>query len=271
MSTGTAASGSRAPQRLRVGGRGALTVVLVAAFAASAATVELSALSGGTGALVDVVASITHPELSPDFLADVAVEAWRTVAYAVTGMTVGAAIGLPGAVLASGVLVRRRALRLPSSIGTRAGLGVVRAIHELVWALLFVQVFGLSPLAGVFAIGIPYGGIVGRVVAERLQDVPEAPLQALRTSGASEWQVMCYGRLPIAGADIASYLFYRFECAVRAAAILSFVGLGGLGLPIETAIDDLAFERIWAPLAALTLIIVAVDLVSARVRRRVLG
>lgn len=152
--------------------------------------------------------------------------------------------------------------------GVRGVLGFLRAIHELIWALIFVTAFGLSPLAGALAIGIPYGGIIGRILAERLQDVPDAPLQALRSSGASEMQVLIYGRAPAALADMVSYFFYRFECAVRSAAVLSFVGLGGIGFRISIALDDLRFGQVWTLLFALVLIIIAIDTWSAQVRRR---
>ena len=74
------------------------------------------------------------------------------------------------------------------------------------------------PLAAVLALAIPYGGILGRIYSELLQDVPEEPLRALRSAGASEWRVMLYGRLPMALPDMLSYTFYRFECGIPAAA-----------------------------------------------------
>lgn len=255
-------------------GRGVLTLILVAAFAVSCLGVEGAegvSGAGGTAALGELVQSIAQPDLSPGFVGRVVLATLVTVAYAVAGISVGLLVGLPSALAASGVLVQRRRLRLLSVTVSRGVLAVLRAMHELVWALLFVAAFGLSPWAGVLAIGVPYGATIGRVVAERIQDVPGEPLEALRTAGASEWQVLVLGRLPAAGADLVGYLFYRFECAIRAAAILSFVGLGGLGFLVEIALDDLRFERVWPPLLALVLVIVAVDAVSARLRTRMVG
>lgn len=223
---------------------------------------------GGWRVLGEILASLVRPDLSPAFLATVARESLLSVAYAVAGTTVAVAIGVPGALIASGVLLRGRSTRLASATAARGLLAVPRAIHELVWALLFVNAFGLSPMAGVLAIGVPYGAIIARVLAERLQDVPPEPLEALRTAGASQWQLLAYGRLPLVGADVVAYLFYRFECALRAAAILSFVGLGGIGRPFEAALADLRFERVWTLLFALVLLVLAVDAVSARLRDR---
>src|SRR5205823_6239005 len=151
-----------------------------------------------------------------------------TLAYAIAGITVALAIGFPAGLLASGTVTRRPWLRRLNIGAARGLLACLRAVHELVWAWLFVAAIGLSPLAAVLALGIPYGGILGRIYAELLLDVPEAPLRALRSAGAHEWRVLLYGRLPMAMPDMLSYSFYRLECGIRAAAIMSFVGLGGL-------------------------------------------
>lgn len=254
--------------------RAVLSVVLVGAVVWSLVTLDTSAgllHSRGLDALREILVAAARPDLSLSFLRTVVADAWTTLSFALAGMTVAVAIGVPGAVVASGVLFRRPPLRLVTAGGTRGVLGVLRAIHELVWALLFVSAFGLSPWAGVLAIGVPYGAIIGRVVAERLQDVPAEPLTALRSAGASEVEVLLYGRAPQVAADVAGYLLYRFECAVRAAAILSFVGLGGIGFRISLALADLDFERVWTLIFALAVLITALDLASARIRSRLLG
>jgi phosphonate transport system permease protein len=123
-------------------------------------------------------------------------------------------------------------------------------------------------MAAVLALGIPYAGILGRIYSELLQDVPEAPLRALRSAGASEWRVFWYGRLPMALPDMLSYTFYRLECGVRSAAILSFVGLGGLGYQVQIALADLDYATAWTFLLALVALVVGVDVWSTLVRRK---
>lgn len=261
----------------RLSRRGVLSLVLVAAVLASLVAVvavdpaDRLLNRGGFGLLAEIVTSVVRPDLSPAFLARVGRATMLSVAYAVAGTTVAVVIGLPGALLASGVLARGRRLRLASVTAARGLLAVPRAVHELVWALLFVEAFGLSPWAGILAIGVPYGAIIARVLAERLQDVPSEPLEALRTTGASQWQLLVFGRVPQVAPDVAAYLFYRFECAVRAAAILSFVGLGGIGLEVDVALADLRFGRVWTLLFALVLVIVVIDVISARLRARVVA
>jgi phosphonate transport system permease protein len=253
------------------GARTQLTLVLFAAFVWSALSVDAPAgvlHTGGLDALGEIALAFVTPDLSPSLLWTVTSDAWTTLAFAIAGMTVAVVAGVPLGIVASGVLQTSRFKRLGVMAAARALLATLRAVHEIVWAILLVTAFGLTPVAGVLAIGVPYAGILGRILAERLQDAPLEPLDALRSSGASETEVLVYGRMPASAADVVSYAFYRLECAVRAAAVLSFVGLGGLGLRISTAYDDLAFERMWTAVFALVLLIVGIDLWSALVRRR---
>lgn len=249
--------------------RAVLGLILVGAGLWSALAVggpELN--SRGWEALGDLGVAAVTPEVSPDWLTTLAGDALTTVSYAVVAMVVATVVGFAGGLVAAGAVGRRSrpATRL-ARIGARSALGAVRAVHELVWALLFVQAFGLEPWAAVLAIGLPYGGMVGRVVAERLEDVPAGPLASLTTAGASELQVTLYGRLPLAGADLVGYLVYRFECAVRASAVLGFVGLGGLGFRIENALVDLDFRAAWSGVYVLVAVVAAVNLVGGRLRR----
>jgi phosphonate transport system permease protein len=256
------------PVRPRPGTRSLLTALLVVAFAASLLAVDVDGASGGAAAARDLVTELVQPDLSPAFLATVAQATVLTAAYAVAGMSVAVVVGVPGALLASGVLARRRSSRAVTVAATRGVLATLRAVHELVWALLLLTVLGLHPLSGVLAIGIPYGATMARVLGDRLLDVPRAPLDALTAAGASPWQVLLYGRLPLAGADLAGYLFYRLECAVRAAAVLSFIGLGGIGLRIEVALADLRFDQVGTLLLALLLLVVGVDGTARAARAR---
>jgi hypothetical protein len=131
-------------------------------------------------------------------------------------------------------------------------LAGLRAVYELVWAWLLVTAIGLSPYAGVLALAIPYAGILGRMYAERLNDVPEAPVRALAAAGAGQIKQLSYGRLPLALPDRVGDTFYRCECAVRSSAVMSFIGLGGLGYRIQLGVDDLRFHQVGTYLVALS-------------------
>lgn len=252
-------------------GRNVLTLVLLAAFVWSLTTIpwgEDLIHAGGGPAFVQFVKAALTPELSPTFLQRALLASWQTLAYATASMTLAIAIGLPLGIVAAGALATRAFARLTSMYGVRVILAFLRSIHELVWAWLFVVAFGLSPMAGILALAIPYGGILGRVYAEVLQDVPEAPLRALRAAGASEWKVFLYGRFPMALPDLLSYGFYRWECSIRSAAILSFVGIPGLGYLLQVSLIDLKYSQVWTLLAFMVVIIVLVESWSNMVRRR---
>ena len=247
-------------------------IMLTAAIWAVASTIRVDELvhTGGRDALVEIVSAAFTPDLGAGTIHLAAIAAFRTLMYAVAGMSVALLLGIPMGIIASGTLLQRPLARYSVIAATRGVLAAFRAVHEIVWAVLFVFAIGLSPVAGVLAIGIPYGGILGRIIADRITDAPERPLNALRASGASSFQVLLYGRLPFAAPDLISYLFYRLECAVRAAAVLSFVGLGGLGFRITIALDDLKYEEAWTSIYGLVILVTLIDLWSAQVRKRLL-
>jgi phosphonate transport system permease protein len=146
---------------------------------------------------------------------------------------------------------------------------VLRSIPEFVWAFMFVRAVGLGPFPGVLAIGIAYGGILGKVYAEILEGVDTRPVETLHAAGASRLGLVAYGVLPQALPSFVSYTLYRWECAIRASAILGFVGAGGLGQQIELSMRIFDFSEVLTLLAVLAGLVGAVDMVSAWARRRV--
>ena len=252
-------------------GRALLSVLLLGAFMLSLVSAPWGGgivHPGGAAALREFGTALISPDFSPTFLGTTAGAAWQTVTFAVTGLTMALLIGMPLGVLASGALIRGTAPRRTLVVAVRFVLGFLRSIHELVWAWLLVAAIGLSPMAAILALGLNYGGILGRIYSELLADVPEEPLRALRASGASEAKVFLYGRLPMAFPDIVSYTFYRLECGIRSAAILSFVGIAGIGFQLQLSLADLYYDEVWTLLFALIALVAAVDWWSSAVRRR---
>ena len=223
--------------------------------------------TGGGEAIKDFSLALFSLELSPGFLKLALAASWQTVVHAVAGITVAIIVGVPLGIIASGSLGNPGRTRLAVAVAVRFLLAFMRSIHELVWAVLFVAAFGLSSLAVVLAIAIPYAGILGRIYSELLNDVPEGPLDGLRSAGASPPKVLFYGRMPMVLTDLLSYSFYRFECAIRAAAIMSFVGIRGLGFEIQLSLNDLLFSEVWTLLLFLFGLVLLVDYWSTRVRR----
>ena len=248
-----------------------LTLALLAALGWSLSNIDWDAPlvhSGGGASALRFLLALFPPDLTPEFLVITVRASWYTLAYAVAGVTLAVAIGLPLGVIASGTVLREVSpWRRPLMVGARVLLAGMRSVHELVWAVLLVASVGLSPMAGILALAIPYGGILGRIFSELIQDVPQPPLRALWTSGAPPLATLMYGHFQMALPDILSYTFYRLECGIRSAAILSFVGIQGLGYQIQLSMHDLLFSQVWTLLIFLVGIIVVVDMWSTYVRR----
>lgn len=228
------------------------------------------------------VAGAWPPNLSREFLGLMARPMIETIQISVVGTAIAVLIGFPIGLLATSTLMwrgvmherrvaaRRWLLNLPLYGVARALLSVFRAIPEYVWAFMFVRAVGLGPFAGVLAIGIAYGGMLGKVYSEILEAVDPRPLEALQAGGASRAAVVFYGLVPQALPTFVSYTLYRWECAIRASAILGFVGAGGLGQQIELSMRMFQFDEVLTQLAALFVLVALVDLVSGRIRARLL-
>lgn len=251
-----------------------LTFFLIGIFTFSLFSVDWTSdlvHSGGLGIIKEVFLAMFMPDVSKSILTIALESTFITIAYAVAGMTLAIILAFFLGVLASGILFQGSRFQPILKKIFRGLLGFLRAIHELVWAWLFVASFGLNPFAAIFAIAIPYGGILGRIFADNLADVDQKPIDALVSSGASKWQRIFYGYLPMVRNNILSYTMYRFECALRSSAIMSFVGLGGLGYQIQLAINDFNYNEVWTYLYFLILLIVLVDIFSVQLRDQLNG
>ena len=214
--------------------------------------------------------SAAHPELSTAFLGQTARSTFTTLGYAVLGAGLSLVLGgIGGVALSQRVLSRRVREDRPSIVVRAARLALVipRGIHEAVWALVLLSVLGRDPLVAVLSIGIPYGAITAKVYADILDESVARQHRTLRVAGAGRLQALLYGTLPTTGAELASYGFYRFECAVRAAVVLGMVGTGGLGFQLNQSFQGLAYGQMWTSLYALIVLGAAAEWWSGRVRR----
>ncbi len=151
---------------------------------------------------------------------------------------------------------------------TRLLIAVMRSVHELLWAVLFLAAIGLSDLAAVIAIAIPFSGTLAKVFSEMLDEAPRGSANALRGLGAAPAQVFLFGLLPRAIADMSSYAFYRFECALRASAIVGFFGFETLGLYIENSWSEAQYGQVWTFLYTMFVLVIAMEWWSSALRTR---
>jgi phosphonate transport system permease protein len=169
------------------------------------------------------------PVLSPDFLRLTLDATLTTVSYAVLGTALASAIGVVASETfwspAGGSGLGRRRIRSGLAwISARAVLGLPRGVHEAVWVLILVNILGLDPLVAMLGIGIPYGAVTAKVYSEMLDEAPRQGFAALRSAGVGRLASLSYTLGPLAFPDMHSYTFYRFECAIRGAAILARSG-----------------------------------------------
>ena len=219
------------------------------------------------------VASFWPLAHSREFVVMVAQETWRTVAMATAGITLALAIAVPL------TLVNTRALSVSALSGRMAALPyalrqsvrwlltVLRSIPELVWALVFVRVVGLGPTAGVLAIALTYGGMLGKVYGEILESGEAHPTQALLRNGSGRLQAFFYGLLPTSAAELTSYTVYRWECAVRSSVVLGFVGAGGLGQQLDNSMKMFNGGEVASMLLVFMALVALADRASAWLRR----
>jgi phosphonate transport system permease protein len=219
------------------------------------------------------LASFLPPAHSAEFLAMVARESWRTVAIATAGMTLALVVAIPLTLLATRVLsvsaLSGRMAPLPAAArhAVRLLLILLRSVPELVWALVFVRVVGLGPTAGVLAIALTYGGMLGKVYAEILESGEPHATQTLLRNGSSRLQAFAYGLLPQNAAELTSYTVYRWECAIRSSVVLGFVGAGGLGQQLDNSMKMFNGGEVLTMLAVFVALVALADRVSAGLRK----
>ncbi|MFN3629729.1 MAG: PhnE/PtxC family ABC transporter permease [Casimicrobiaceae bacterium] len=226
------------------------------------------------GPMLKFLRDFFPPKVSPEFLALVARETWRTVAIATAGVTLALVIAIPLTLISVRALslsaLTGRMARFPFVLrfAVRGVLILLRSVPELIWALVFVRVVGLGPTAGVIAIALTYGGMLGKVYAEILESGDPHASLALMRNGAGRLQAFFYGLLPQNAAELTSYTVYRWECAIRSSAVLGFVGAGGLGQQMDTSMKMFAGSEVATMLMVFILLVAAADAVSAWLRRQ---
>ena len=205
--------------------------------------------------------------LPPDTSAEFAAYLWQatleTLAIATLGLLLAFVLAVPLSYLATSA-VRERASQNPVA---RAVMTVLRGNPELVWALVFVRVFGLGPAAGVLALGLTYGGMLGKVYAEILESEDGAAARALLRTGSPRALALLYGLLPLASKELVSYTVYRWECAIRASVVMGFVGAGGLGQLMDQAMKMLNGGEACSILLVFVVLVLLADALSGWLRR----
>jgi len=219
------------------------------------------------------LAAFVPPAVGGEFLSLVARETWRTVAIATAGISLALVIAIPATLMSTRVLsISALPGRMgPSPAALRQGirwlLVLLRSIPELVWALVFVRVVGLGPTAGVLAIALTYGGMLGKVYGDILESGETSATRNLLANGSGRLQAFAYSLLPQNAAELTSYTVYRWECAIRSSVVLGFVGAGGLGQQLDNSTKMFAGGEVATMLLVFVALVALADHASAWLRR----
>lgn len=182
------------------------------------------------------------------------------------GTVIGALFSFPIAFLAASNMAPT-----PVTFAARQLLNSIRAVPEIILAIaVMLPIFGLGPLAGALALGVHSIGTLGKLTSEAIESVPPGPVEAVRASGASQLQTLRWAVVPQVLPEAVAFWLYRFEVNIRASAVLGVLGAGGIGSLLSQLFRHREWERIGIALAVVIGVTIAVDQVSAAVRRRII-
>ncbi len=153
---------------------------------------------------------------------------------------------------------------------TRRLLEATRTVPEIVYALIFVWAFGIGALAGILAIALHSSGALGKQFYEVVENAEMGPWEGVRSAGGTWAQACRYAILPQVLPNFISYALLRFEVNVRSASVIGFVGAGGIGEELYHVISFNYYDEISAIIVLVILAVCSIDLVSERLRRRVI-
>jgi phosphonate transport system permease protein len=224
--------------------------------------------------MVGFVRGFLPPATDAEFLRELLAATLQTLAIATAGVALAFVIALPLAFVATRSLSiaaigpangrwRGRTLRQAA----RTVMVLLRSIPEIVWALLFVRASGLGPAAGMLALAITYGGMLAKVYAEILEAADARPARALLQAGSGRVAALCFGLLPLAAEELVSYTVYRWECAIRAAVVMGFVGAGGLGQLMDQALKGFVPNEVSSISLVFLALVMLADAISFVLRK----
>lgn len=224
----------------------------------------------------ELLTGFANPDVSDDFIERVVDLMAESFAIGMLGMVLAVIIAVPLAVLGArypdldDAPSGRRSVRVALAgfrWVIRGILAILRSIPEIIWAFLFVRILGLGPGPAVLAIGVTFGGIIGKLYADLIEACDPMPIRALRASGIGPLGVLMYGVIPQVRNQWIGYALFRFECSVRSASVLGMVGAGGIGAEIDLSIRYFQYDKLATSLFAILVCIIALEALSVLLRR----
>jgi phosphonate transport system permease protein len=241
-----------------------LGVVFVLAWQAT--DMSGSALVDGWRGMVDFLQQAVPPDLNWSEVVRPALEASKLTLYMAF---LGTVLSVPLALLLAVLGARTTTPNVLVYQLSRSILSFLRAVPEVVFALVFVTAVGLGPFPGVLALFVHNVGVMGKLWSEAIETADEGPVEAMRVAGASRTQVVAHAIVPAVAPQFVGLLLYRFDVNVRASLVLGLVGAGGIGFLINQSIKLFQFDVMLTQILIVLAMVVIVDNVSALLRKRV--
>ncbi len=214
---------------------------------------------GGLSIWQQCLSGALHPSLEADVVHAVVHGLCITMATALMSWSLSLMLGVLLGTVCADVVWRTWHLPAWPARGLRGLLAVPRAVHELVWGLLLLQVLGLHPYVAVAAIALPYSALVARIWRDQLDSADHGPLHALVSTGAHPISALMTALNPGMTSVLMSYGGYRLECSLRSATLLGVFGLGGLGTELQLTLQSLRFRELWTGLWLLAAVMLILE------------
>jgi phosphonate transport system permease protein len=244
------------------------TLALMAALLAWAvprAEIDFMHLAGSIPAMIEFVGRIlVMPEWG--YLPELGVKMLETIEMTLLATSIALVLSLPIGFLAAKTTAPHPAVFHVA----RSLLSFMRALPELVWALVFVSAVGLGPLPGVMALAFVTVGFMGKFFAESIEVVDPGPVEGVAAHGAGRFQLHTFAHLPQAMPDFIGATLYILDHNLRAAAILGLVGAGGIGYDMVMAMRLFDYDRLLLIALAIYLVVMLLDRLSDRFRAKVI-
>jgi len=259
----------------------AVLFLMVASFALAGFVPETLTQAGVLSRSTGFVGRMLPLDLSWAFVNSLGTALLQTIAISLMGTVIGMALAVILAVPATSTLtfvrgdspgkhgIADRALRWLLFWSARLVLNILRSIPELVWVLICILAVGIGPFAGTIALGLHTAGVLGKLYAETMEEVPLRPVEALRSLGAGPIQVLLWAIWPQARPLLSSYTVLRWETNLRASTILGLVGGGGLGQVIYNNVQLGFYPRLTTLILLIYALVLASDWIGERLRLHV--
>jgi phosphonate transport system permease protein len=191
----------------------------------------------------------------------------ETLSIALLGTTLAAVFALPVSLMAARNIIPSPWLRFP----VRRFLDTIRGVDTLIWALVWINVVGLGPFAGVLAIAVSDFGAFGKLFSEAIEAADKKQVEGIRASGGSALHEIRFGLMPQVLPVIAGQVLYFIESNTRSATIIGIVGAGGIGLQLAEQIRVLEWQKVSFLILMILVAVAAIDFISSRLRFAIIG